>query len=351
MNTNPPNAKRICLSRRVEISADFTATIKQAVSLNNEGARLVRQCHYDSAVESFKSILKMLRPLAVIVDEHNHAHRSSHEGDGTNDTTTDANSDAYSSSSSRSVLFSISFDNKSMDTDTYDSNDNTTTMTTTVTQVHPSSLSGTSSPHIASTNTFASHKPKPFVFRDPVVILPESVQSVGASTNISDIEDESLSVHTLQLIHKIWGKLLSIVMYNFALTLHLHALSMLSSSSSSSASCYLPPTQTVNKCKYLFSKSRKLYESAFEMHLQVKSHDIDVDQLFTLTILNNLGLICRTVNDTSNSTRCFRSIFSLMMCILVIGGNESLQSIKGWDRLLSNAISFQHTYEITAAAA
>merc|ERR1712238_87673 len=238
-----------------------------------------------------------------------------------------------------------------MGTDTYDSNENTTTMTTAVTQVHPSPLSRTSLPDIASTNTFASHKPKPYVFHDPVLILPESVPVVGASTNISDIEDESLSAYTLQLVHRIWGKLLSIVMYNFALTLHLHALSMLSSSSSSSSSSYLPPTKTVKKCKYLISKSRKLYESAFEMHLQLKSHDIDVDQLFTLTILNNLGLICRTVNDTANSTRCFRSILSLMMCILVIGGNESLQSIKGWDRLLSNAISFQHTYEITAAAA
>merc|ERR1712085_135461 len=122
-------------------------------------------------------------------------------------------------------------------------------------------------------------------------------------------------------------------------------------SSSSLSSSYLPPTQTVNKCNYLISQSKKLYESAFEMHLQVKSHDIDVDHLFTLTILNNLGLICHTVNDTANSTQYFRNIFSIMMSILVIGGNELLQSIKGWDRLLSNAISFQHTYEITAAAA
>merc|ERR1719162_2450630 len=99
MSTNPPNAKRICLSPSSTISADFTVTIKQAVSLNNEGARLVRQCHYDSAVESFKSVLKMIRPLAVIVDAHNHAHPSSHEGDGTNDETTDANSEAHSRSS------------------------------------------------------------------------------------------------------------------------------------------------------------------------------------------------------------------------------------------------------------
>merc|ERR1719469_1661668 len=99
--------------------------------------------------------------------------------------------------------------------------------------------------------------------------------------------------------------------------------------------------------KKLFIRSRKLYELAFELHL-----DTDVDPLFTLALTNNLGLIYRIVNEKKRSKTCFKNMFSTMM-YLMDSSDESVQSIKEWDGLLSNAmdILFKHTYEIAAAAA
>jgi len=73
-----------------------------------------------------------------------------------------------------------------------------------------------------------------------------------------------------------------------------------------------------------------LYELAFEMHL-----DADVDLLFTLALINNLGLIYYTVNERDRSRTCFKNMFSTMMYLM--DSNES-QSIKEWDGLLSNAM-------------
>jgi len=108
--------------------------------------------------------------------------------------------------------------------------------------------------------------------------------------------------------------------------------------------------------KKLFTRSRKLYELAFELHL-----DTDVDPLFTLALTNNLGLIYRTLNDTVRSKTCFMNMFSTMMYLLDSqsshhnGEDSSLQSTssKEWNGLLSNAmdILFKHTYEVAAAAA
>merc|ERR1712194_581152 len=300
-------------SDRVSSADQVIVAIKQAISENNEGARLVRQCNYDSAAESFNTVLKILKPYAVIAT-YKHARYSRRKDD------------TFSSSSNSSVIFAISFDNKSMDTDTYDSSDDTTTTTAAVTaQIHPSSPSKTSSLDTFSTNTCASHESKHFVFLDPIVILPESMPSVGGRTNDNDIEDELSSLQwSLAFIYKI----LLIVMYNFALTLHLHALSLLSSSTSSNHSR-----------NNLFLRSRYLYEVAFKMHQHFKLDDFDDDQLFNLTLLNNLGLLYRTstVNKKVNSTQCFRNIFSFMMCILD-SPYESVQSFRGWDIFLVNSI-------------
>jgi len=76
----------------------------------------------------------------------------------------------------------------------------------------------------------------------------------------------------------------------------------------------------------------------------------DVELLFTLALINNLGLVYHTLNETLRSQRCFENMFSTMMYLTVT--NES-QSIKEWDGLLSNVMNLllKHSYEVTAPAA
>merc|ERR1712085_160993 len=202
----------------------------------------------------------------------------------------------------------------------------------------------------ASSSPFAARKPKYFVFHDPVVIPPESLPSgstsatIGIHTNEDDYDDDvvdELSLYSPEF----FSKFLMIVMYNLALTLHLHALSLSASvqSSSSNNSSSTTTATTIKYIKKLFLRSRKLYELAFEMHL-----DADVDLLFTLALINNLGLIYYTVNEKDRSTTCFKNMFSTMMYLM--DSNES-QSIKEWDGLLSNAMDILKIGNEVAACA
>jgi len=104
------------------------------------------------------------------------------------------------------------------------------------------------------------------------------------------------------------------------------------------------------RAKKLYLQSMKLYEFAFEMHSE--NADEDVDLLFTLALINNLGLIYDTVNEKDRSTRCFKNMFSTMMYLLMDSTNdESLQSIKEWDGLLSNAMDILKIGNEVAASA
>mmetsp|Transcript_46136 Transcript_46136/g.49778 ORF Transcript_46136/g.49778 Transcript_46136/m.49778 type:complete len:141 (+) Transcript_46136:1111-1533(+) len=139
-----------------------------------------------------------------------------------------------------------------------------------------------------------------------------------------------------------------IVMFNVALTFHLHAISLASSSSSSSSK------KKKMKAKKYFAQAKKIYELALKMHLEL---DDDIDPLFTLALTNNLGLIYRTMKRKDKSTICFQNMFSTMMYLLDSNAYHEQESciIKEciWDGLLSNAMTilFKHTYEVAAAAA
>mmetsp|Transcript_18750 Transcript_18750/g.19024 ORF Transcript_18750/g.19024 Transcript_18750/m.19024 type:complete len:228 (+) Transcript_18750:1-684(+) len=220
-----------------------------------------------------------------------------------------------------------------------------------------SSLSSSPLPDIASVSsattsafpTRNTRKLKHFVFREPVVIPPESILG--------------LSIASSALLSKV----LMAGMYNLALTLHLHALSLASSlSSSSTATATATRNQPKNKqIKKLFSRSKSLYELVF--HMLVDSDDVDddddddVDPLFTLAVTNNLGLIYRIMNDKDRSNVCFQNMFSTMMYLLdshhenSSSSSSQSSSIKEWiwDGFLSNAMDtlFKHTYEVAAAAA
>merc|ERR1712161_3327 len=140
-------------------------------------------------------------------------------------------------------------------------------------------------------------------------------------------------------------------MYNLALTLHLHALSLTSTVSSSKTKSSKSMKHKIQK---LFVRSKKLYELTLQMHLVEDSDltsDGNDDPLFTLALTNNLGLIYRILNERVQSKTCFTNMFSTMMYLLDCKFDS--HSIKQWDGLFSNAmdILFKHTYEIAAAAA
>merc|ERR1712194_273991 len=209
----------------------------------------------------------------------------------------------------------------------------------------------------AASSPFAARKLKYFVFHDPVVIPPESLPSLstsaatGLNTNGDDDNDDNfdeLSLYSSEL----FSKFLMIVMYNLAMTLHLHALSLsssvhsssVSSSSGNNSSTTLTATTTIKHIKKLFLRSRNLYELAFEMHV-----DADVDLLFTLALLNNLGLLYYTVKEKDRSTTCFQNMFSTMM--YVMDSKESHYSIKEWDGLFANAMDILKIGNEVAASA
>jgi len=365
MNTNMNTSIRTTTGRR----SGITATIQQAVFENNAGSRLVRQCHYDAAVKSFTSVLKILKPLAAILEQQQQQHDdngSTNDDDSRND-----NADTTTISST-TVPFKISFVNNNNTTMILDEDDTDedTTMTSTnetinnevsVVSVLPEMI--TSSPEVSASykhkiiaakkqhNKGASpfaRKPKYFVFHDPVVIPPDSLPTTTRMNTEDDDDDfDELSLYSSEF----FSKFLMIVMYNLALTLHLHALSLSASvhslskspSNSSSSSTTTTTATTIKHIKKLFLRSRKLYELAFEMHL-----DADVDLLFTLALINNLGLIYYTVNEKDRSTTCFKNMFSTMMYLM---DSKEAHSITEWDGLLANAMDILQIGNAVAASA
>jgi len=301
----------------------MSASIQQAIVENNAGTRFVRQCQYDSAVKSFTSVLKILKPLAEIVEDNKSAAEGGNDNGNATNTKDSTDSDADADASTSTTPFVISFQNKSIDTTNNISDNDTTT-----TPSRTSSLSSSPSPDtVASTSTATSRKLKHFVFRNPIDI------------------DESSS-YSPELL----SKFLMIVMYNLALTLHLHALSLASTVSSSSKT--KSSKSMKNKIKKLFVRSKKLYELTLQMHLEDdNSSDDNDDPLFTLALTNNLGLIYRLLNERVQSNTCFKNMFSTMMYLLDCKFDS--QSIKQWDGLFSNAMDIlhKHTYEVAAAAA
>jgi len=309
-------------------TSNMSASIQQAIVENNAGTRFVRQCHYDSAVKSFTSVLKILKPLAEIVEDNKTAAAG---GNNDNDNTTNIRDNTESDTESSSVPLTISFHNKAMDTKNNANDNDTTTKTPSRTASLSSSSPSPSPDTVASPSTRLSRKLRHFVFRDPIVI------------------DESSS-YSPELL----SKFLMIVMYNLALTLHLHALSLASTVSSSSSSKIRSSKSMKHKIQKLFVRSKKLYELTLQMHLVEDSDltsDGNDDPLFTLALTNNLGLIYRLLNERVQSTTCFTNMLSTMMYLLDCKFDS--QSIKQWDGLFSNAMDIlhKHTYEVAAAAA
>merc|ERR1712194_356098 len=175
--------------------------------------------------------------------------------------------------------------------------------------------------------------------------------ATGMNTNDDDDNDDNFDELSLYS-SEFFSKFLMIVMYNLAMTLHLHALSLSSSvhsssvsSSSGNNSSTTRTATTIKHIKKLFVRSRNLYELAFEMHVDAD----DVDLSFTLALLNNLGLIYYTVKEKDRSTTCFKNMFSTMM--YVMDSKESHSIIKEWDGLFANAMDILQIGNAVAASA
>jgi len=372
-----------------ENNYNISPAIHQAVFVNNEGTKLVRECQFDAAVRSFTAVLKILKPLAALVEANDNNQAVQIPNDEclpmSISFSDNATVDAIRSSSGNTVdnihNNSVSFDgfNSLRQTDPASPEDDIDIDTEPQSQ-SPQSPSqiyrhGGISPRPASrkkqrrvsaagaskllaasrpANNFARRKTSHFVFRDPVEIPPESVPS--------NVSVESKGGHSSS---ELFSKFLMIVMYNLALTLHLHALSLSNTTNAYRRQNYANVNVNVNvnntnssnnnnngggdekKAKKLFLRSRKLYELAFEMHLD---ESCDVNLLFTLALINNLGLVYDVMGQKQRSKTCFKNMFSTMMYLM--DSNES-HTVKEWDGLLSNVmdILFQQHSEIAAPAA
>jgi len=373
-NTTPVVQKEASTVQNEFDNYSITPAIHRAVFVNNEGTKLVRQCQYDAAVKSFTAVLKILKPLAALV-----------EANDSDDATIIPNDDCIpmSISFANNATGAVSIGNGSSDelpgldtTPTFEgltssrqtdssSSEDTETQSQSPSHSETTYWNGGISPRPSSAasrkkqrrlsaaaaakllassgppNRFARRKTAHFVFRDPVEIPPESVPS-----NVS--VDAEQSGHSSEL----FSKFLMIVMYNLALTLHLHALSLSGTNGSqrlnlSNDNNKSSDNSDAKKAKKLFLRSRKLYELAFEMHLD---ESCDVNLLFTLALINNLGLVYDVLGQKQRSKTCFKNMFSTMMYLM--DSNES-HTVKEWDGLLLNVmdILFQQHREIAAPAA
>eukprot|EP00534_Pseudo-nitzschia_fraudulenta_P001162 CAMPEP_0201128942 /NCGR_PEP_ID=MMETSP0850-20130426/35290_1 /ASSEMBLY_ACC=CAM_ASM_000622 /TAXON_ID=183588 /ORGANISM="Pseudo-nitzschia fraudulenta, Strain WWA7" /LENGTH=408 /DNA_ID=CAMNT_0047398283 /DNA_START=47 /DNA_END=1273 /DNA_ORIENTATION=- len=377
---------------------DITPAIHKAVAENNNGTKLVRQCRYDAAVRSFTSVLKILKPLAALVEE------ISNDDDETDyDEDEDEDFEGHESSSSECEFLTISFADNTASTDTVTShsslqqnggsprpqspsynNNNNNIESASVSQrrssftpppTHSSSRTkqrrlsvptplSTSSLHssnnYATTNrtsfrqqtnngTAASPQQKQqqqrqqhdghalFVFRDPSEISPGSVP---ARVSLRGEHSPAL-----------FSKFLMIVMYNLSLTLHLHALSIQADDNSSRRDTNKhkrAASSSKNKHSHkLLLRARKLYELSFEMHLD-ESCDVSLD--FTLALINNLGLVYEKLGQKQRSKTCFKNMFSTMMYLM---DTKESHTVKEWDGLMSNIMDvlYQQHKEVCAAAA
>lgn len=146
-----------------------------------------------------------------------------------------------------------------------------------------------------------------FVFRDPIDIPFDIIPRTSAPSE--------------QLI----TKFVVVVMYNIALSVHLSALQ--------------------SNDITLLNRARRLYELAFQMHLE---ESCDVTLLYSLALMNNLGLIYQATGDEERSKTCFRNMLATMMYLLE---SDEAKTIKQWDGMLSNVIEMMFKEQIVAASA
>ena len=166
-------------------------------------------------------------------------------------------------------------------------------------------------------------------------ILQQSLTANTSNTSDDDhtnfifrdaIEIPIQSMIRSRLNDKMVMKLSIVVLYNLGLSFHLSAME----------------TNSLDKVL----RAKMLYEMAFEMHME---EGCDVTLLYTLALMNNLGLIYHVLGECQRSQHCFQSMLSTMMFLLEA---DDARKIKQWDGLLSNVLSYvYHDSKVAAPAA
>ena len=177
-----------------------------------------------------------------------------------------------------------------------------------------------------------------FVFQDPIEIPLDVVPKRSAPSK------------------KLITKFVVVVMYNLALAVHLsadHAPLQEESHFCDHCDCdgdidmSLSSYDDEERRRIVLARAQKLYELAFQMHLE---ESCDVTLLYSLALMNNLGLIYRMTGDVDRSRRCFNNQLSTMMYLLEA---QEARTIKQWNGLFSNVMKFvlKDKLEISAPAA
>ena len=160
---------------------------------------------------------------------------------------------------------------------------------------------------ITALNSTTSTERGHFVFRDPIEIPLDVVPTMQEPSD------------------KLVNKFVVVIMYNLALAVHLSSL----------------------QCQDFASltRARKLYELAFQMHLE---ESCDVTLLYSLALMNNLGLIYHSLGEEERSNTCFKNMLATMMYLLE---SDEAKTIKQWDGLLSNVMDRMFKEQEVAAPA
>ena len=177
-----------------------------------------------------------------------------------------------------------------------------------------------------------------FIFQDPIEIPLDVVPKRSAPSK------------------KLITKFVVVVMYNLALAVHMsaeHSPVQEESHCCDHCDCdgdidmSLSSYDDEERRRIMLVRAQKLYELAFQMHLE---ESCDVTLLYSLALMNNLGLIYRMTGDVDRSQRCFKNQLSTMMYLLEA---QEARTIKQWDGLFSNVMNFvlKEQMDISAPAA
>ena len=133
------------------------------------------------------------------------------------------------------------------------------------------------------------------------------------------------------------GVLISaVILFNLALSHQLLGLQkQRQTSGSGSINC--------SSSTYLLQKSLRLYQLALTVH-----NDLDEDSglIFPLATMNNLGLLCRSINDDATAAKYFERLLSALLFVADHGESSFLE----FDAFFRNA-SYLISQECAAAAA
>ena len=75
-------------------------------------------------------------------------------------------------------------------------------------------------------------------------------------------------------------------------------------------------------------KAAKLYEKSYRIQTQCRASGSNI--LYSLAVVNNLGIVHEKLDDDESKVRCFDQLLSMLMCVTVNGGSETSELLEGF---------------------